>query len=236
MSHFACKVACLVAALALAPLGRSTEPRSLTIIMQFEHRYSAASVEEMKVEFERIVLPAKLRLEWLMVDGLTGRETFQQIVIVHFKGDCEADHTAAATRSSQRLGLTHIVGDALSPFTELDCGQIRSLMAQNQAAETTIQFARLLGRAMARVLAHEVYHAVLKTTQHGPRGITKASLTRADLFSGTLRFEPDQIARLGDALTSFAAVHDRSAVTSVVLPVNAKAALIPVASRLASTN
>jgi hypothetical protein len=186
-------------------------------------------VEEMKVEFERIMLPAKLQLEWRMADGLTGQETFEQIVIARFKGDCEADRTAKATWISPSLGLTHIIDGSLSPFAELDCGQIRALMAQNPAAETTIQFSRLLGRAMARVLAHEVYHAVLKTAEHGARGIAKASLTRADLFGGVLRFQPDQIERIGEALKPGADSHPllsgsayrKSTVTVSILPVNA---------------
>jgi hypothetical protein len=55
---------------------------------------------------------------------------------------------------------------------------------------------RVLGRAMGRVLAHEVYHAVLRTPSHAAHDIAKPSLTPAELFGPELRFDSTQIAHL----------------------------------------
>ena len=49
------------------------------------------------------------------------------------------------------------------------------------------------GRALARVLAHELYHILLDTEQHAKSGVTKSHLTPHDLIGESLDFEPDQI-------------------------------------------
>lgn len=49
----------------------------------------------------------------------------------------------------------------------------------------------LLGRALGRVVAHEIYHALARSRYHGQRGVAKRSLTAEDLILGSLR--------LGDA-------------------------------------
>jgi hypothetical protein len=205
-----------------APLAHSGDAPVVTIAMQFDHRYSAASLTEMKREFERIMLPARLHIEWRMTDDLTGREPFQEIVVARFKGNCEADRGNATSSTSAHLGMTHVIGGDVSPFAELDCDNIRAQMARNPVPETTFQLQRMLGWAMARVLVHEVYHAVLRTPEHSAGGIAKASLTPSELCTRRLGFEADQMKRLGETLTPAADSHSRSTVTLSILPVNAK--------------
>lgn len=62
---------------------------------------------------------------------------------------------------------------------------------------------------MALVLAHEVYHAILRTPEHIAHGIAKTSLTPSDLFGGPIGFAPDQMKRIEEALASAADSHNR---------------------------
>jgi hypothetical protein len=48
---------------------------------------------------------------------------------------------------------------------------------------------KLLGRAMARVLAHEIWHITGNLHSHGKRGIAARSLTGAQLISDRLDFD-----------------------------------------------
>lgn len=216
------RVTFLVAAILCAQRAQCNDAPSVTLALQFDHRFSVASLKEMKREFERIMLPAKVRIEWRMTDDLTGGESFQEVVVARFKGNCEAGQTGAAGAALPHLGMTHVISGDVSPFAELECNSIRALLARNAAPETTFQLQRMLGLAMARVLAHELYHAVLGTPRHGAHGIAKASLTPSDLFGGPIGFEPDQIERIEEALTSAADSHSRSTVTLSLLPVKVR--------------
>ncbi|MGP8248142.1 MAG: hypothetical protein ACLQVN_26965 [Bryobacteraceae bacterium] len=44
----------------------------------------------------------------------------------------------------------------------------------------------LFGRALGRVLAHEVYHMMAKTTRHGSTGVTMPALSDAQLITDSL--------------------------------------------------
>jgi hypothetical protein len=185
----------------IAPDLRAAEPE-LTIAMRFDGPYSAASVAEMKREFARIMRPLRLPIAWRMLDDLNVPEAFAEPIVVRFRGNCEADLHIVAPVASRQLGLTHIISGDIAPFADVDCGSVRALMTQIPAVETEIQLEDNFGRGLAHVLAHEVYHAVLKTTAHGSRGIAKASLTPSELFSPGLRFAPDELERLSEALTA----------------------------------
>jgi hypothetical protein len=194
-------ITCLLGIILCAPPARSGDAPAVMIAVEFDNAFSAASFTEMKGEFERIMLPAKLHIEWRMTADLTGREHFPRIVVARFSGDCEADPSITTGSASDHLGMTRAIDGDVSPFAELDCDNIRAMLAWNPARETTLQLQRRLGCAMARVLAHEFYHAVLKTRKHSARGIAKARLTPSELCCNPLGFDPDQMKRIGEALT-----------------------------------
>jgi len=77
----------------------------------------------------------------------------------------------------------------------VDCNLIRQLIAEPLAGAPPIEQHRLLGRAMARVLAHEMYHVLTNSTKHGTHGIAKAAYSCAELAADHLSFEGEQIRR-----------------------------------------
>ena len=50
----------------------------------------------------------------------------------------------------------------------------------------------LYGRAMARIAAHELYHVMMGSRDHGREGVAKPSISTADLLDE--RFDFDRIA------------------------------------------
>jgi hypothetical protein len=52
------------------------------------------------------------------------------------------------------------------------------------------------GRALARVLSHELYHVLARTTGHAREGVAKPSLAGADLSSAYLAFAPEDADRM----------------------------------------
>ena len=51
------------------------------------------------------------------------------------------------------------------------------------------RFEALLGRAMGRVLGHELYHVFAKTMDHGHSGVAKTSHSRNDLVGERFEFD-----------------------------------------------
>ena len=183
----------------------------LTIAMQFEQTVSATSLHEMKSEFERIMRPAAANVEWRMLRDVAGNEVFHEIVVVRFQGSCEADGIKNDSLKPRFLGGTEDEDGELLPFSKVDCRELLAMLSLEPSvhAGSTFHVQLLLGRAMGRVLAHEVYHAVLKTARHGERGIAKSPFTGAELFGAELRFDVAQIDRLNAALSPVSLAPDK---------------------------
>ncbi|HLH32228.1 MAG TPA: hypothetical protein VKY31_13575, partial [Terriglobia bacterium] len=56
----------------------------------------------------------------------------------------------------------------------------------------------LFGRAMARVMAHEIYHVLAAATDHAGSGIAKPSLSFEDLVSDRFAFDGSSLDRIHD--------------------------------------
>jgi hypothetical protein len=166
---------------------------TLTIYTQFVHPPSPRSIEYMRTELDAIMLPFNLRLEWRPLELANGAGVAAEIVVVSFKGECQADGALPGRSSAGSLGLTHIVDGEILPFADVDCDKIREIMTSPLATSPPMEREGLLGRAMARVLAHELYHFLAHTTRHASYGIAKAYYTGADLASQRLRFDEAQL-------------------------------------------
>jgi hypothetical protein len=62
--------------------------------------------------------------------------------------------------------------------------------------ETVARRDFLYGRAMARVVAHELYHVLLKTADHAHAGIARSCFTAEDLLTEHFEFEGATLAKL----------------------------------------
>jgi hypothetical protein len=54
----------------------------------------------------------------------------------------------------------------------------------------------LLGRALGRVLAHEVVHILAKSGAHGHAGVAKTALSGSQLIAPELRLEAEDVERI----------------------------------------
>jgi len=58
----------------------------------------------------------------------------------------------------------------------------------------------MLGRAMGRVLAHELYHIVADTAGHGENGVAQPALSARELTSGQLELRASDVEAIQSGL------------------------------------
>jgi len=167
----------------------------LAVLMGFDQPYSPVSLKEMKGEIESALKDSGVALEWRIIDKSTSNETFTNLVVARFRGRCVSE-PGERPRGAGALGRTHVSDGAILTFPEVDCDQIRNLLYAQLASENRIRGDWLVGRAMGRVLAHELYHILANTGAHARSGLAKAALTPADLLAGSLHFEGKQSAEM----------------------------------------
>ncbi len=170
-------------------LDAQNPPPAITVYTQFESASSAVSIEVMKEELESIMHPLGVDFTWRDLHDSTGSQVSVELVVVSFKGTCEMSGVLAASGQTGALGWTHMSDGAILPFSDLDCDKIRRFIGPETRSLAGEQREIVYGRAIGRVLAHELYHIFTNTTKHASWGVAKAFYSAHDLVSDQFRFE-----------------------------------------------
>jgi hypothetical protein len=173
----------------LPPLLAQHQP-NVGIYMKFDVAPGPASiVTAMESEVDRLFEPSGLALTWHLTGEERSNEGFSRLAVVRFKGRCNAE-IAALNRSSvfngggiDTLGSTQVSEGRVLPYTEVRCDEVRKALAflEPGAGEAERQLA--LGRALGRVLAHELYHILANAKTHASHGLARAVEPLEDLVS-----------------------------------------------------
>jgi hypothetical protein len=154
---------------------------------------SAATFQEMKKELADLMSPAGVPLRWqepLSFDDVNG-----YTVVVDLSGNCTVPFHADPERPALRtpLGSTATADGSILPFVQVNCGALASLIAPliGDQPESFREF--VLGRALARVLAHELYHVLTQSENHADSGVAKAALSIADLTDSRFEFDEEAL-------------------------------------------
>jgi hypothetical protein len=169
----------------------------VTLVVMPDGRYSGAAIREMVREAAHILEKTGVSLHWHL------REPAQSVngllVVVKLVGCCEMDGPPSFQMSGP-LGWSHEVDGIVLPFGDLACDNIRSAIQSALPAGNQLRSNILLGRAMGRVLAHELYHIVADTAEHGRDGAAQPALSARELTSGQLEFRPSDVEAIKSGL------------------------------------
>jgi len=159
---------------------------SLTVVLRGE-RPSPAILKAMRQEAQSAIEPSGVRLSWRSQD-LGGGDVSGQVAIVEMRGRCStAAHLSTSpfgfTAEAEPLGQTHVADGKVLPFADLLCDAVHRLVDANLRAARSNQREELLGRALGRVLAHELYHILARTADHGRDGLSRPEQSGVDLLT-----------------------------------------------------
>ena len=158
------------------------------VYLEFDEPPSKSSVEAMQKEASGILARVAINIAWRLVSENKGDEPFERVVVVKFTGKCSCGGFLPATRQTLVLGTTAVVDGRVLPYSQVRCDAVRRVLPDVEfAADRRLGDAEL-GRVLGRVLAHELYHAVLGTARHGASGLAKRFQTTEELKSGELVF------------------------------------------------
>ena len=156
----------------------------------------------MEHEAESALAPAALHLTWKTKEDRQGDFVVSgPMAIIHMRGQCVADPSAAMrTAAGARLGVTHIADGQILPFADVLCDAVRDFVSPDLRGSSVQNRDDLLGRALGRVLAHELYHILVQTADHGNDGLSRQRQSSADLLVPHRSFVlPDQ-RRIGESI------------------------------------
>jgi hypothetical protein len=148
----------------------------------------------MKLELGHLMRAAGYRVEWSDSRDAERPSTDSQLAVVQLRGTCTLTSVPAAKVTS--LASTAVSGGQIIPFSWVDCTSLTRVLSAPLAAEPGARRDFLYGRAMARLLAHELYHVLLRTGDHSREGIARPGFSATDLLTDHFEFEQGTLAKL----------------------------------------
>lgn len=173
----------------------SLQASDLTVVLQFDSDRSPESVFEMKQEVEAIFRPSGYSFDWKTRDEFTSNSTASELVVIRFKGKCGMRFSPSLIDERGPLAETFTSDGVVLPFSQVQCDRVSRSVRSALPAPDGSSTDRLLGRALGRVVAHEIYHILGHTGRHAKTGVAKRALTGEQLISGKLNFTASDIER-----------------------------------------
>ncbi len=167
------------------PAGAANAP-AITVFVDFENQPSQESVAQMKTEVAAILAPSGLSLNWLSLNNRNSAESFPDLVVVKFRGTCQVHNPAMDSELGPAmehipLASTAVEDGHVLPFSDVRCDEIRRFLAPELAGTNPPKRESMYGKALGRVVAHELYHMLAATEKHGKAGVARQSHSRRDL-------------------------------------------------------
>jgi hypothetical protein len=170
------------------PVHKVSTP-TVGVFLDFDSVPGKASVEAMKSEVDALLKPSGVAVDWRVAGQSHGDESFNGLVVLKFKGKCKVEAWQAPTDNefapgeTRALGSTQVENGHVLPFSEVKCDAVKQALSYLNPAANQSERQKALGLAMGRVVAHELYHILARTTAHAAHGLAKAAESLPDLVS-----------------------------------------------------
>lgn len=161
----------------------------IALYTSFQQAPPPAVLDALQDEVESIMLSSGFRFEWRALSGVQGNEVSVELAVLTFKGRCDVEGLLNRGKHVGALGWTHISDGVILPFSDVDCDGIRKFLQRGLLSIRPAERAAAYGRAIGRVLAHELYHIFADTKQHAACGIAKEAYSEQELLSDRFRLE-----------------------------------------------
>ena len=157
------------------------------IYYSFDSTPPTASFAQLRLELNRILESTSITTEWRTI-GDGEPEEFREIFVIHFHGACTLTESGKKPAAGRELASTKTVNGHVLPFADVNCDLLRSYIAP-VAGDS----GNAMGRAMARVVAHELYHMLTGSNVHARSGIARAEHSRDQLTAAAFLFAKPEI-------------------------------------------
>jgi hypothetical protein len=94
------------------------------------------------------------------------------------------------------MAFTYSTDGVVQPFSAVACDQVTSIVRSAMAGGDFANADVLLGRALGRVLAHEVVHILSKSAVHGHAGVARTALSGSQLIAPELKLGAADLERI----------------------------------------
>jgi hypothetical protein len=165
--------------------------RKLVVYLKTAAGQPQFPADEMKREVNALMEDAGYSVSWRSSGDFGHDEGDAAVIVSEFQGVCDVPRpgiTLAPPDAGAILASTAVSDGEVLPFIGVDCATVARLLAPalpREAARRNF----LYGRALGRVVAHELFHAITGTREHDDAGVAKHSFRASDILGEHFEFE-----------------------------------------------
>ena len=191
---------CLVNLAVVPCCAGSDDPANSELVLYLRTQLPQShTLDIMKSEAASLMQSAGYRVVWR--DPHSKPDTSAgNLVVVQLLGACGVPAGSSVSdgpvSDTRTLAYTAVSDDVVLPFTTINCGALSRVVWPLLVQEPGARRDFLYGRAMARLLAHELYHVLANTRDHDRDGIAKSHFTFTDLLTEHFEFEHSTLTKL----------------------------------------
>lgn len=166
------------------------------VFLKTEVESTHLPLAQVQAELSELLAPAGVALEWMTSTQLRAANV-ATLISVELRGSCDFRKKPSGEFANRTaLASTAVVDGRVLPFVWVDCTAVHQFLRSALNKASAAERERMAARAVARVLAHELYHVLAETEEHTESGIAKESFTVLDLVADRMAFERVAIARM----------------------------------------
>jgi hypothetical protein len=173
--------------------------KDVAVFLKTSAILSAPVLADAQSELSSQMRTIGVRIIWWNPGQGQPQPAVSRLIIADFNGVCSSlsasPDEAFAASNLPPLASTSVSDGIILPFAHVDCSALEQLVGPVLAAQPVSRREHLFGRAIGRLLAHEVYHIVAQTADHAQAGIAKEHFSTKDLLAEHFDFDPATIAR-----------------------------------------
>jgi hypothetical protein len=169
-----------------------SQEKTLVIFPASDAAMTPEASLEMEQELGHLLEAAAIRVEWRDRAVDRGSVENDYSAVVHLRGSCRPaepsirfEHAASGTFT---LASSAVADGVILPFGDIDCAALNSFLGPMLWKEPAQARELIYARAVARLMAHELYHVIGQTHEHARSGIAEPSFTVAELLSDHFEF------------------------------------------------
>jgi hypothetical protein len=162
-----------------AGVGAVSNP--VTVLLDFDKPHSEMSLEAMEAEVSSLLKATGVAVRWQLKSELSPNSEFAELVLIKLTGYCMTETVPMPMDERGPLAFAHSSDGEVLPFGEVECERVKISLRRFLTGRDNRNEDALLGRALGRVLAHEMYHMLANDRKHTGSGVTRGSLTANEL-------------------------------------------------------
>jgi hypothetical protein len=173
-----------------------TTPTKLTVIFDINERDAASVLPFVQQEVNNLFLFRDLAIDWRTRSSVQLGEVWSDVVLVKFRGDCRLDATPEPAGDERGpYAWTHVTNGEVLPFSEISCDRVRKNVKSAIHGGAYERADQLMGRALGRVLAHELIHVITGSCEHDQTGVMRHALRPDELVAEHAKLQRVKIRR-----------------------------------------